>query len=97
MHTSYAQAVAATGRLSSTNPNLQNIPIRTDMGKEIRKAFVPRDENHTLLAVDYSQIELRIVASVAEDPGMMEGFSCGYRYSYRNCSQSIWSRGSRCN
>lgn len=77
VHTSYAQAVAATGRLSSTNPNLQNIPIRTDMGKEVRKAFVPRDENHTLLAVDYSQIELRIVASVAEDPGMMEAFHAG--------------------
>jgi len=77
VHTSYAQAVAATGRLSSTNPNLQNIPIRTAMGKEIRKAFVPRDENHTLLAVDYSQIELRIVASIAEDPGMMEAFHAG--------------------
>ena len=67
VHTSYAQAVAATGRLSSTNPNLQNIPIRTAKGREIRKAFVPRDENHTLLAVDYSQIELRIVASIAKD------------------------------
>lgn len=77
VHTNYAQAVAATGRLSSTNPNLQNIPIRTDLGKEIRKAFVPRDENHTLLAVDYSQIELRIVASVAEDRGMMEAFHAG--------------------
>jgi DNA polymerase-1 len=77
VHTNYAQAVAATGRLSSTNPNLQNIPIRTDLGKEIRKAFVPRDENHTLLAVDYSQIELRIVASVAEDEGMMEAFHAG--------------------
>lgn len=77
VHTSFAQAVAATGRLSSTNPNLQNIPIRTDMGKEIRKAFVPRDENHTLLAVDYSQIELRIVASVAEDSGMLEAFNNG--------------------
>ena len=77
VHTSYAQAVAATGRLSSTNPNLQNIPIRTDLGKEIRKAFVPRDNDYTLLAVDYSQIELRIVASVAEDPGMMEAFHAG--------------------
>ena len=77
VHTSFAQAVAATGRLSSTNPNLQNIPIRTDMGKEIRKAFVPRDDNHTLLAVDYSQIELRIVASVAEDSGMLEAFNNG--------------------
>jgi DNA polymerase-1 len=77
VHTSFAQAVAATGRLSSNNPNLQNIPIRTEMGKEIRKAFIPRDDNHTLLAVDYSQIELRIVASVAEDPGMMTAFNEG--------------------
>lgn len=77
VHTNFGQAVAATGRLSSTNPNLQNIPIRTDMGKEIRKAFVPRDENHTLLAVDYSQIELRIVASVAQDQGMIEAFNAG--------------------
>jgi DNA polymerase-1 len=75
VHTHFSQAVAATGRLSSTNPNLQNIPIRTDLGKEIRKAFVPRDENHTLLAVDYSQIELRIVASIAEDKGMIEAFN----------------------
>ena len=75
VHTNFSQAVAATGRLSSTNPNLQNIPIRTDLGKEIRKAFVPRDENHTLLAVDYSQIELRIVASIAEDKGMIEAFN----------------------
>ncbi len=77
VHTSFAQAVAATGRLSSNNPNLQNIPIRTDKGKEIRKAFIPRDENHVLLAADYSQIELRIVASVAEDEGMMEAFKAG--------------------
>jgi DNA polymerase-1 len=77
VHTSFAQAVAATGRLSSNNPNLQNIPIRTDKGKEIRKAFIPRDEDHILLAADYSQIELRIVASVAEDQGMMEAFHAG--------------------
>ena len=77
VHTHFSQAVAATGRLSSTNPNLQNIPIRTDLGKEIRKAFVPRDKNHTLLAVDYSQIELRIVASIAEDKGMIEAFNNG--------------------
>ena len=77
VHTNFGQAVAATGRLSSTNPNLQNIPIRTDMGKEIRKAFIPRDEDHTLLAVDYSQIELRIVASVAEDAGMIDAFKAG--------------------
>lgn len=77
VHTHFSQAVAATGRLSSTNPNLQNIPIRTDLGKEIRKAFVPRNEDHTLLAVDYSQIELRIVASIADDKGMIEAFNNG--------------------
>src|SRR5690606_37311321 len=58
VHTDYMQAVAATGRLSSNNPNLQNIPIRTERGRQIRKAFVPRDENHVLLSADYSQIEL---------------------------------------
>ena len=77
VHTSFAQAVAATGRLSSNNPNLQNIPIRTERGKEVRKAFIPRDKNHTLLAADYSQIELRIVASVAKDQGMMDAFKAG--------------------
>ena len=74
IHTSYMQTVAATGRLSSQNPNLQNIPIRTDKGREIRKAFVPRNENYTLLAADYSQIELRIIAELSEDKGMMEAF-----------------------
>lgn len=77
VHTSFAQAVAATGRLSSNNPNLQNIPIRTDLGREVRKAFVPRDKEHILIAADYSQIELRVVASVAEDVGMMEAFHAG--------------------
>lgn len=77
VHTSFAQAVAATGRLSSNNPNLQNIPIRTAKGREIRKAFIPRDDDHVLLAADYSQIELRIVASVAEDHGMMDAFNKG--------------------
>lgn len=77
VHTSYAQAVAVTGRLSSNNPNLQNIPVRTDRGKEIRKAFVPRDENHVLLSADYSQIELRIVASISADPNMCEAFRRG--------------------
>ncbi len=75
VHTSYNQAVAATGRLSSTNPNLQNIPIRTTRGREIRKAFIARDENHVLLAADYSQIELRLVAEISQDPGMLEAFS----------------------
>lgn len=74
VHTSFNQAIAATGRLSSTNPNLQNIPIRTDRGKEVRKAFIPRDANHMILSADYSQIELRIVASISEDPNMMEAF-----------------------
>lgn len=74
IHTSFNQAVAATGRLSSNNPNLQNIPIRTEEGRLIRKAFVPRDDNHILLAADYSQIELRIIASLSEDKAMMEAF-----------------------
>lgn len=77
VHTSYAQAVAVTGRLSSNNPNLQNIPIRTDRGKEIRKAFIPRDENRILLSADYSQIELRIVAAISGDPNMCEAFRSG--------------------
>jgi DNA polymerase-1 len=74
VHTSYAQAVAVTGRLSSNNPNLQNIPIRSDRGKEIRKAFIPRDSNHVLVSADYSQIELRIVAAISGDPNMCEAF-----------------------
>ncbi|HTF82070.1 MAG TPA: DNA polymerase I, partial [Cytophagales bacterium] len=77
VHTSYNQAVAATGRLSSTNPNLQNIPIRTDRGKEIRKAFVPRDENHVILSADYSQIELRIMAEFSKDASMINAFKNG--------------------
>jgi DNA polymerase I len=75
IHTSYNQAVAATGRLSSTNPNLQNIPIRTERGREIRKAFIPRDENHLILSADYSQIELRIMASFSGDESMIEAFN----------------------
>jgi DNA polymerase-1 len=77
VHTSYAQAVAVTGRLSSNNPNLQNIPIRSDRGKEIRKAFIPRDANHVLVSADYSQIELRIVAAISGDPNMCEAFKAG--------------------
>ena len=77
VHTSYNQAVAATGRLSSTNPNLQNIPIRTEEGRQIRKAFVPTDENHRILAVDYSQVELRIMAAFAQDASMIEAFREG--------------------
>jgi DNA polymerase-1 len=74
VHTSYAQAVAVTGRLSSNNPNLQNIPVRTERGREIRKAFIPRDENHLLVSADYSQIELRIVAAISGDANMCLAF-----------------------
>jgi DNA polymerase-1 len=77
VHTNYGSAVAVTGRLSSNNPNLQNIPVRSDRGKEIRKAFIPRDENHVLLSADYSQIELRIVAAISGDPNMCEAFRLG--------------------
>ncbi len=77
VHTSYNQAVAATGRLSSNNPNLQNIPIRTEKGREIRKAFVPRNEQYCLLSADYSQIELRIIAHLSKDPGMIADFNAG--------------------
>ena len=77
VHTTYGQAVAVTGRLASNNPNLQNIPVRTDRGKEIRKAFIPRDEKHVLLSADYSQIELRIVASISGDPNMCSAFKKG--------------------
>lgn len=77
IHTSYNQTVAATGRLSSTNPNLQNIPIRTEKGKEIRKTFVPGDDKHILLAADYSQIELRIIASMSGDEAMIHDFNDG--------------------
>ncbi len=77
VHTTYAQAVAVTGRLSSNNPNLQNIPVRSDRGKEIRKAFIPRDSDHVLISADYSQIELRIVAAISGDPNMCEAFRLG--------------------
>lgn len=77
LHTSYNQVVAVTGRLSSDNPNLQNIPIRTERGRHIRKAFIPRNEDYTLLSADYSQIELRVVASMSGDPGMCEAFNAG--------------------
>jgi DNA polymerase I len=77
VHTSYNQAVAVTGRLSSNNPNLQNIPIRTDRGREVRKAFVPRNEEFILLSADYSQIELRIIAAISEDLQMIEAFQSG--------------------
>ena len=74
VHTSYNQAVAATGRLSSTNPNLQNIPIRTERGREVRKAFIPRNSGHMIVSADYSQIELRIIAEISRDENMMAAF-----------------------
>lgn len=77
VHTHFNQAVAATGRLSSQNPNLQNIPIRTELGREIRKAFVSKGADTTLLSLDYSQIELRIIAHISVDPGMLEAFQQG--------------------
>ena len=77
VHTVYAQAVAATGRLSSNNPNLQNIPIRTARGRQVRKAFVPRDDRYVLLAADYSQIELRIIAALSEEETMIRAFQNG--------------------
>ena len=77
IHTSYAQAVAVTGRLSSTNPNLQNIPIRSERGREVRKAFIPRDPYRILVSADYSQIELRVVAAISGDPNMCDAFKQG--------------------
>ena len=77
IHTTFNQAVAATGRLSSTNPNLQNIPIRTERGRRVRNLFVARDSDHVLLSADYSQIELRVIASMSQDPAMLEAFRSG--------------------
>jgi DNA polymerase-1 len=74
IHTTFQQTVTSTGRLSSINPNLQNIPIRTERGKEIRKAFVPSTETHVLVSADYSQVELRIVAAMANDENMIQAF-----------------------
>ena len=87
IHTSYNQAVTATGRLSATNPNLQNIPIRTEKGRTIRKAFVPRSADHLLLSIDYSQIELRIMASFAKDPTMIAAFLAGKDIHQATASQ----------
>ena len=77
IHTTYSQAFTETGRLSSSDPNLQNIPIRTERGKNIRRAFVARDENHLLVSADYSQIELRLMAAMSKDPAMLEAFRNG--------------------
>lgn len=77
VHTSYNQAVASTGRLSSNNPNLQNIPIKTERGREVRKAFIPKDDEHVILSADYSQIELRIIAEISNEKNMLEAFKNG--------------------
>ena len=77
VHSSFNQAIASTGRLSSNNPNLQNIPIRTEMGREVRKAFIARDDKHVLLAADYSQVELRLIAEMSGDPVMSNAFLKG--------------------
>jgi DNA polymerase-1 len=77
VHSNFNQALTATGRLSSNNPNLQNIPIKTPEGSEVRKAFIPRDEHHLLLSADYSQIELRLIAEISGDTGMIEAFQSG--------------------
>lgn len=77
IHASFNQAVAATGRLSSNNPNLQNIPIRTERGRKVRAMFIPSDKEHTLLAADYSQIELRVIASISKDKAMIDAFNAG--------------------
>lgn len=77
IHTNYKQATASTGRLASENPNLQNIPIRTELGKQIRSCFIPQDEEHILLAADYSQIELRIIASLSKDTALCQAFQSG--------------------
>ncbi|MBI3136187.1 MAG: DNA polymerase I [Bacteroidetes bacterium] len=78
VHTSYMQTVAATGRLSSNNPNLQNIPIRTEKGREVRRAFIRRDANHSLMSADYSQIELRVIAAISKDENMIAAFKSGH-------------------
>jgi DNA polymerase-1 len=77
VHSSFNQALAATGRLSSNNPNLQNIPIKTAEGRRVREAFIPRDENHLLLSADYSQIELRLIAEISGDEAMLDAFQKG--------------------
>jgi len=77
LHTTFNQTVAATGRLSSSNPNLQNIPVRTELGKRIRAAFVPAGRDDVIVSADYSQIELRILAHISQDPGLIEAFTSG--------------------
>ena len=93
VHTSYNQAIAATGRLSSTDPNMQNIPIRDANGREIRKAFIPSDENHLFLSADYSQIELRIMAALSKDEANAGSLPQRRRYSRYHGIQNIQNTG----
>lgn len=87
IHTSFNQTVTATGRLSSSDPNLQNIPIRTDVGKQIRKAFIPRDRNYLIMSADYSQVELRILAHFSQDHTLMNSFKKGEDIHNRTASE----------
>jgi DNA polymerase I len=90
VHSNFNQALTATGRLSSNNPNLQNIPIKTPEGSEVRKAFIPRDENHILISADYSQIELRLIAEISEDQAMLEAFLSGNDF-HRATAAKVYS------
>ncbi len=90
VHSNFNQARAATGRLSSENPNLQNIPIKTEEGRQIRKAFIPKDENHILLAADYSQIELRLIADISKEPTMLAAFNAGQDF-HRATAAKVYS------
>ena len=84
VHTRFNQAFTQTGRLSSTDPNLQNIPIRLEEGRKIRQAFIPSEKDWIIFAADYSQIELRVLAHIANDQELIEAFQAGYGYSYKN-------------
>ncbi len=97
LHTHYSQTWTATGRMQSNDPNLQTIPVRKERGREIRAAFIPRDDNYLILAADYSQIELRIMAALSRDEAMLEAFTPGHGYSHGHRRQSLQSRsgGSR--
>ena len=96
IHTTFQQTVAATGRLSSTDPNLQNIPIRTDEGRRIRNAFVAKEPYVDLLTADYSQIEMRIMAHLSQDAGLLKAFHEGEDLHTTVCSASLFSAGKKC-
>ena len=89
IHSSFNQTVTTTGRLSSTEPNLQNIPVKYEMGREIRKVFIPKEDTDVLLSCDYSQIELRVLAHMSGDENMIDAFNHHSVYSYKDCIRSI--------